>query len=648
MMQKIEPATLEFDAGGHPYSGRCGDVYASRDGALGQARHVFLGGNDLPARWARRGQFVVLETGFGLGTNFLAAWQAWRDDPARPRRLQFVSVERHPLAAADLIGAAPAELQPLAVQLAGQWPLPLPGLHRLAFEDDAVVLTLALGDAAALVPQLALGADAFFLDGFAPDRNPDMWSPPLIKAVARLARPGATLATWCTARGVRDALAASGFVVERRPGFGHKREMLAARFEPRWKLRRHEPPAPYAGERRAVVVGAGLAGCAAAQALARRGWRVEVLDAGAAPASGASALPWGLLHAQVSPDDNLLARLTRSGFLLGRRHLAQLPAGGDVPPWNECGVLQQAADDAEAAGMRRAAAQFDAAPQFVQWLDAAEAARRAGMALHRGGLWFGSGGVVSSRLWCRAMIESQGARITLRADARAARLAQAGDGWRVEAACGRTLGAAPVLVVAAALASPDLLGLRWAPVRPVRGRISMLRPSDLAALRAGLAGDGYAVRGPDATVGVGASYEFEHAGTAEAGCAADEDIHRANLQRLSRLLAEPGPVEVTGVFDGVRCVAHDRLPLAGLVADEAGALSNAPALRGAHLADLPRTAGLYASFALGSRGLTLAPLAGELIAAQLEGEPWPIERDLAAAIDPARFLLRRLRSGRSD
>jgi tRNA 5-methylaminomethyl-2-thiouridine biosynthesis bifunctional protein len=224
-MHKVEPAGLEFDAGGHPYSRRYGDVYASRDGALGQARHVFLGGNDLPPRWARREQFVVLETGFGLGINFLAAWQAWRDDPARPARLHFVSVERHPLAAADLLRAAPEPLRVLAAQLAEQWPLPLPGLHRLGFEGERVVLTLALGEAAAVVPQLVLGADAFFLDGFAPDRNPDMWSPPLVKALARLARPGATLATWCTARSVRDALEVCGFAVERRAGYGHKREM---------------------------------------------------------------------------------------------------------------------------------------------------------------------------------------------------------------------------------------------------------------------------------------------------------------------------------------------------------------------------------------------------------------------------------------
>jgi tRNA 5-methylaminomethyl-2-thiouridine biosynthesis bifunctional protein len=246
------------------------------------------------------------------------------------------------------------------------------------------------------------------------------------------------------------------------------------------------------------------------------------------------------------------------------------------------------------------------------------------------------------------MIESHGARITLRAGARGARLAHAEDGWRIEDASGHTLGAAPVLIVAAALASPDLLGLRWAPVRAVRGRLSLLRPGDLASLRVGLAGDGYAVRGPDGTVGVGASYEFTPADGRDSGDVSLDEIHRGNLQRLGRLLVEPGALEVSGVFDGVRCVAHDRLPLAGPVADEAAATAQAAGLRGAHLADLPRQAGLFTSFALGSRGLTLAPLAGELIAAQLEGEPWPVERDLAAAIDPARFFLRRLRSVRSE
>jgi len=638
-MRGIEPVELDFDGGGHPFSRRYGDVYASRDGALGQARHVFLGGNDLPQRWARREQFVVLETGFGLGINFLATWQTWRDDPARPQRLHFVSVERHPLPARDLERGCPEPLQPLARQLAARWPPPLPGLHRVAFDDERVVLTLALGDAAELLPQLVVGADAFFLDGFAPDRNPDMWSARLLKALARLARPQATLATWCTARGVRDALAAAGFAVERRAGYGHKREMLAARFAPRWKLRRHEPPQPHEGPRQAIVVGAGLAGCAVAQALARRRWQVQVIDAGAGAAAGASALPWGLLHPQLSRDDNLLSRLTRAGFFLARRDAALAGERG-ASCWHGCGVLQQAGDDGEAAAM---AAMARAVPaSYAQWLEVPEAAHRAGVAVRRGGLWFEGGGLIAAARWCGAMLAAAGERVTLKCGAAATRIAPAGGLWRVEDADGQPLGQAPVLIAAAAMDTPTLLRLRHAPVRPVRGRLTLLSAHDLPQLRVGLAGDGYALRAPDGCVAIGASYEFAPA--AGESDAPEEAIHRGNLQRLAKLLAPMPPVTVRGVFDGVRCVARDRLPLAGAVADEALALGDA-ALRGAHLADLPRQRGLYASFAFGSRGLTLAPLAAELVAAQIEGEPWPVERELAAAIDPARFLLRRVRGG---
>lgn len=639
MPTRIEPEPLAFDATGAPFSERYGDVYASRDGALAQARHVFLDGNELPARWRGRAQFTIVETGFGLGTNFLATWQAWRDDPQRCERLHFVSVELHPVAATDLARAAPAELQALARELAARWPLPLPGLHRLEFEAGRVVLTLAFGNAREVVPQLACGADALYLDGFAPARNPQMWEPALLKALARLARPGATLATWTTARAVRDALADGGFAVALRAGFGRKRQMLTARFAPRWKMRRHEPPAPYAGERRALVIGAGLAGCHVAAALARRGWRVELLERAQAPARGASALPWGLLHPQIAADDGVLARLTRAGFLLARAKLV----AADAALWRDCGVFQQARDEVEAMAWRTALSALGFPPEYAAWIDAETAAAKLGVRPRRGGLWFARGAVVSARRWCdRLLADDDATQARYGCDVR--RLARGDDEWIAYDGASRALAAAPVAVVAAALETPQLLGLRHARVQAVRGRVSLLAPEDFASLRAGLAGDGSLARGADGSVGAGASYEPL---PPETNADDQARVHEGNLQRLARLLADPVAPAVVGIFDGVRCVARDRLPLAGTVADEVAALAAASSLRGAHAQDLPRRRGLYAAFALGSRGLTLAPLAAELIAAQVEGEPWPVECALAGAIDPARFLLQRLRRAAS-
>ena len=213
----LTPAVAEFDADGRLFSPAYGDVYHSPSGALGQAEHVFLRGNGLPERWRGRGAFTVCETGFGLGLNFLALWQAWRDDPERPANLHVVSMEGHPFAREDLAAVleryAPEPLAGLGRLLAAQWPDLLPGLHRMEFEDGAVTLTLGFGDAGLLASRLSARVDAFFLDGFAPERNPRMWELPLLRDLAALAAPGATLATWACTGELRRTLQDAGFDV---------------------------------------------------------------------------------------------------------------------------------------------------------------------------------------------------------------------------------------------------------------------------------------------------------------------------------------------------------------------------------------------------------------------------------------------------
>ena len=638
----LKPTRLARDAEGHAWNACYGDVYASRDGALGQARHVFLGGNGLPQRWRGRTQFVVLETGFGLGVNFLATWRAWRDDPQRPGRLHYVSVERHPLAADDLRAGAPLELRDLADRLARTWPEPIAGLHRCEFEAGRISLTLALGDARELLPRLELGAEAIYLDGFAPARNPQMWEPALLKAVGRCARPGATVATYTSAAAVRDALGAAGFEVEVRAGYGSKARMLTGVFAPRWRVRRHEPPAEYRGDRTAIVVGAGLAGSACADALARRGWSVQVFDRHAAPAAGASALPWGLLHPHFAIDDAPLARLTRAGTAAAHAALARVAPGGDFeaqPVARVSGVFRLAGDAAESERWQDALRRLDLPPTWVQWCSADEAGERIGLQPCGPGLWWPRGAIVSPSRWCRAQLAAHS--IALRA-AEIGRIEAAGSGWRALDGAGSELGSAAVVIVAAAFGSPSLSGTAHAPVRPVRGRIALLVPDAWANLRAPITGNGYLLRDPDGGASIGATYEFD-------GADDDVDAQRAlqsNLTRVAHLLASPPTARALGTFDGVRCVSHDRLPLAGALCDERALHAAANSMRGAQLADLPRRPGLYACFALGSRGLTLASLAAELIAARIEGEPLPVERDLAATVDPARFALQVARRGR--
>jgi tRNA 5-methylaminomethyl-2-thiouridine biosynthesis bifunctional protein len=228
----LEPAELSFNIDGLLLSSVYDDVYHSAAGAHEQAHHVFLAGNGLPARWRGRPRFTIVETGFGIGVNFLATWLAWQGDAQRCLTLDFVSFEKHPFSAADLALALSAwpEFVQLADELRGQWPALEAGEHRLSLDGGRVRLTLHFGDATTALPRLDTAVDAFYLDGFSPARNPELWSPELLLRLASLAACGATLATWTVAGSVRRSLMAAGFAVEKRPGFAGKRQMLVGRY----------------------------------------------------------------------------------------------------------------------------------------------------------------------------------------------------------------------------------------------------------------------------------------------------------------------------------------------------------------------------------------------------------------------------------
>ncbi len=642
----IVPAAPAFDAAGTPFSPAYGDVYHSADSGPGQAKHVFLGGNDLPSRWARARVFTILETGFGLGLNFLATWQAWRADPARPERLHFVSVEKHPFAREGLaaLHARYPEFAPLAAQLQAAWPLPLPGLHRMHFEAGRVTLTLAFADVADVLPKLRLAADAIYLDGFAPDRNPGMWTPAVMKALARLACPGATTATYTTARAVRDALAAAGFVPELRPGFGRKRHMLAARFSPLRPPRHASPPAPRWSERRAIVVGAGLAGAAVCERLAAHGWAIELVERHAAPAAEASGMPAGSFHPPVSRDDSILSRLTRSGFLYAIDCWRALETGGRRFAWAQCGVMQIARDAREEKRMADSVRALGNPAGYVDYLPPAEAGRRRGLAARTGGLWFPAGGWVRPVELIAALLDDARPGLTFHPGRTVNALECDGNRWRALAADGTPIAAASVVVLANSHDATRLVP-HGVELKCVRGQLTCLPPGSINPPGMVLAGAGLLMPAADGAAVVGSTYDFE-----------DEDPeprvsgHAGNLERLELLLpgsaARLDPARLAGTV-GFRCVTPDRLPLIGSLPDAGAARANPAARSGKWTQGLPRLNGLYGAFGYASRGLTWAALGGELIASMLEGEPLPLEGDLADAVDPARFLLRRARRGGS-
>ncbi len=649
--QPIEAAQIVFGAGpdGAPRSPVYDDVYYPRIGALAQARHVFLRGNGLPERWARRAHFVILETGFGLGNNFLATWDAWRQDPARCARLFFVAVERHPPTAGDLARAhAGTPLPALAPALLQAWPPLTPNLHLLQFEGGRVQLLLALGDVAAVLPGLRVQADAFYLDGFAPARNPAMWQPRVIRALAALAAPGATLATWTAASELRASLTSAGFVPRLAPGTGGKREITLALWAPRFTPRRR-PDAAAAGLD-AVVVGAGLAGAAAAQALARLGRQVTVLERHPGSAAEASGNPAGLFHGTVNVDDGRYARLFRTAALHAQASHGAAVASG-AAAGNAGGLLRLQLElgsdlalhpDMQVGGlaaMQTLLQRLGLPPDYVRAVAAEEAAALAGVPLGAPAWYYPGGGWVAPADWVAQALHEPGVRFVGGADVRS--LTRHGSSWQLHDGAGRLLAQVATVVLANAAQAAQLLaplGYAAWPLHHSRGQVTHWSGSH--ALRLPVAGEGYAIPMPGGLL-CGATREN---GEPVAPTVRTAD-HLHNLQRLQRLtgLRPPADAALWQGRTGWRLHADDRLPIAGAL--PVAHMPTGQRLDQARL--LPRESGLFVLTALGARGLTLAPLLARLVAAQATGTPWPLEQDLVDAVDPGRWLVRAARAGRA-
>ncbi|PRE19149.1 bifunctional tRNA (5-methylaminomethyl-2-thiouridine)(34)-methyltransferase MnmD/FAD-dependent 5-carboxymethylaminomethyl-2-thiouridine(34) oxidoreductase MnmC [Burkholderia multivorans] len=650
MPDRLVPATLAFRDDGTLVSPAYGDIYHSAAGAIAQANHVFVAGNGLPARWQQRRTFTIVETGFGTGCNFLATWAAWRDDPARCERLHFVSVEKHPFSREDLRRAAAHIVANTTISanvdvLADAWPPLVPGVHRLEFDAGRVVLTLVFGDALERLPTLVARADAFYLDGFAPSKNADLWSIDVFRALARMADEHATFATYSSSGVVKRALDEAGFAYRKVDGFAGKRAMLVGEYAPRWRMRRHEPPRawPNAAARRALVIGAGVAGCAVVERLAARGWNVTLIERHERIASEASGNPAGVFHPLMTRDDNVASRLTRAGFLYALARWRALEAGGHAFARSTHGMVHLAESADDFARMRDAFDALGAPSDYARLLDTDAARAYLNLPVAHGGLLFPHGGAVWPAALADAQCAAAGDRVQRLTRTEVARLERNGDEWHALDAHGRTLAQAPVVVLANAGDAVRLAGLRHVALQPVRGQLTLLPAASASPLPCPAIGDGYAVPLDDGTLLIGATFEPDDVDPAirVAG-------HAENLERVRRLL--PGLIGDVPALDTLRgrvafrWVAGDRLPLIGPLADEAQAVANARALSGAKARDLPRMPGLYGAFGYGSRGLVWAALGAELIASQLDGEPWPIERELAEAVDPARFLIRALRA----
>lgn len=657
----IQPANLEFNAEGTPVSRDFDDVYFSNDNGLEETRYVFLDGNHLGTRFPEhpRSLFVVAESGFGTGLNFLTLWQAFdcfraAYPEATLQRLHFISFEKFPLTAHDLRLAHQRwpELAHWAEQLQTQWPPAIGGCHRLILDDGRVTLDLWLGDINDLTDKLDDSmnqkVDAWFLDGFAPAKNPDMWSPHLFSAMARLARPGATLATFTSAGFVRRGLQEAGFTMRKTKGFGRKRDMLVGVMEQDLAIPAQAPwfARRASTSREVAIVGGGIASALLSLALLHRGWQVTFYCADEAPATGASGNRQGALYPLLSAHDPALFQFFPAAFTFARRLYDSLPVAFDHD-W--CGVTQLGWDEKSQQKITQMLS-LGLPETIAHAVTAQQVAETAGVDTGCGGIQYPLGGwLCPAELTSAAIALGQSRGLTVHYAHKVQSLSRTAH-WKLRFADGKEAQHASV-VLANGHHITQFTQTASLPVYPVGGQVSHIPTApELSKLRQVLCYDGY-LTPQNPSNGhhcIGASY---HRG--ETDMQYSEADQQQNRQRLVDCFPDASWAKEVDVSEGqarcgVRCATRDHLPMAGNVPDYDATLEVYQ-----DLADSKETAvsapvhpELFMLGGLGSRGLCSAPLLAEALAAQMSDEPVPLDRVTLAGLNPNRLWVRKLLKGK--
>ncbi|PCI73990.1 MAG: bifunctional tRNA (5-methylaminomethyl-2-thiouridine)(34)-methyltransferase MnmD/FAD-dependent 5-carboxymethylaminomethyl-2-thiouridine(34) oxidoreductase MnmC [SAR86 cluster bacterium] len=665
---KIENAKITWLESGLPYSTEFQDIYYSRDDAIAESQHVFLDANKLRQRWEHDcciETFHIGELGFGSGLNFLQVMKLWQELDRRPARLHYIAFEKHPLTIEELqrIHQRWPSLANQSTELLEQYMDHSEGCHRIPLANE-ITLDVYYGDAHEQLNQRMMDAcpaiQCWFLDGFSPANNIELWEEPLMHLLARCSDENTTLSSYSVAGKVRSALKNAGFEVSKIEGFGRKRHSLFAAMpvienglletKPKEKRTPSSSDAPWfiLPEQRfrgktAVIIGAGLAGCSTAHSLAKRGWKVTVVDAGPTPASAASGNSQMALRCRLFNAPSPEARFFLHAYLFALRQFTQFRRHGDLA-WNPCGVLQLSNAMNKRNPLQLEKLQQLYSKQIVRLLSKAEASSEAGIALCEEAWLFPSGGAMEPSSLCAAYLAHT--NISCVFNARVTELNRTDEKWQVDAGQAQAIDA-DVVVVANSHSATLLSQCTNLPLQSLRGQTSEISANESSNKLKSVVSGGRTVFPANAGRHLlSASY----ANSTELQ-ALPADTHE-NIVVAATNFADADILNRDSVVERVslRCNSPDRMPLVGMAPNlEKMSTTYAELSRNAR-AKLNSAgeyyAGLYLNVAHGSNGLASCPLSAEFLASLITKENLPLSRDIAASINPTRFLIKDLKKQR--
>lgn len=654
--EPITPVKLSW-RNGWPYSQQFEDIYFSNEG-VEESTYVYLHGNQLIKRWGQLKSdetFVIVELGFGTGLNLLLAIQHFLIHAPSKAHLHYFALEKYPLTFEDLsqcLSLWPNLSQESQLLLSVYPALLTPGYHCCKLDNSRITLHLLLGDAdeslrgllhsnsASLEPLLrSWHVDAWFLDGFAPAKNPDMWSKHLFSSMALLSKPNTTLATFSAAGFVRRGLIEAGFEIQKMNGFGHKRDMLVGSFveiKPSYCTRYtpwHISELPSYQTKKAIVVGAGLAGCFTAYELAQRGWQVTLIDEASAVAKRASANPKAVLYPNLSIYRAPLTQWMLHAFIYAKQcYQPWLDRGlfeGELK-----GILQLATDDKTCRYLSSLTEWLNHYPQLGRLVTSEEATALSGISLLHPGLFIPFAGWINAQQLCEFLSQCSGIDCVL--DETISELRPTENGWKVNKY------EAEVVVLATGYQANQWLETNFLSLTPFKGQLTAIEGfTEIQNLKLPICAKGHLLPLDKGIHWMGATYQQ---GVVNTLCEKTDD--ETNLKLVASLAASNDLPQVVNHWADVRVATRDYMPVVGPV-PKSELFSNIFSVLALNRKQFvsspgPYHSGLYLCSGFGSRGLTTIPWSANYLANIISGTPCGISREMAQSVSPARFLIQKI------
>ena len=642
----MEYALIEWQDG-YPYSPDFDDIYYSSAGSREEAEHVFLKNNNLPERFQDEGQFIIAEAGFGFGLNFVLTLQAWHHHAEEDACLHYIGIEKYPVSPDDIrrLSKNWPDLTVYFDELLAVYPPPIVGHHARTLFNGRVYLHFIFMDVIDALKYDQFNADAWYLDGFSPQKNPDLWSEQVFSLVAQNSKPNATLSTYTSAGSVRRGLITAGFDVNKVKGHGNKREMITAVLKNKRPYQTKSPwfevPFHVTKNKSALVIGAGLAGLSVARSLLQRGWTVTIIDKYKDVAQEASGNPAGLVLPRLSIDNKTDSIFYTNAFLHAVSYLDELQSLSKEMFWFKGGVYSLM----EHGKAEKIIKRNGFTNKFLSLLSCENSLQI--LSKYSGDIAYlpEAGWVIPHKI-CKAIDQMIGQSIN-RLSAEVNDLVRGEDCWHAKDRHGDVIGSADVAIIANGTDINALNVTSWLPVFPARGQMTKIPVSkESRKLKSAISFDGYVTPEHDGVHYTGATYDPDNSNKHLSSKDQCENLDRLN-DCVPDVFLQSDKLEGRV---GFRASSEDWVPMIGAVPDRSAFIQQYKDLHHGRPTQqyengkyLP---GLYVSAAHGSRGMCSCFLSAEIIASMVEGSLLPVSKIVCDYINPARFIIRRLKRNR--